>query len=257
MSTQSEAEKIDLLQGTLDMLILRTLVFGPVHGHAIAHAIERGSEDVLQVEHGSLYPALHRLVKQGLIAAKAGVSENNRQAKFYSLTAKGRKQLAAENSKWDRLTEAIALFLFTLPAGHLADNYDRKRIIKISALIFAAGSVGLALISWLQAPVVWYYGCLFVGATAITFLRPASIAFLTGLVSRPMLSHAVAWNSGTFQLACVLGPATSGWLIAITHHATTVFIVNAVAGLIWFTRPAASSGASPTSRPIREPWNSL
>ena len=93
MSTQSEAEKIDLLQGTLDMLILRTLVFGPAHGHAIAHAIERGSEDVLQVEHGSLYPALHRLVKQGLIAAKAGVSENNRQAKFYSLTAKGGNSL--------------------------------------------------------------------------------------------------------------------------------------------------------------------
>ncbi len=108
MSTQSEAEKIDLLQGTLDMLILRTLVFGPAHGHAIAHAIERGSEDVLQVEHGSLYPALHRLVKQGLISAKAGVSENNRQAKFYNLTVKGRKKLAAENSKWDRLTEAIA-----------------------------------------------------------------------------------------------------------------------------------------------------
>ncbi len=89
------------------MLILRTLLFGPAHGHAIAHAIERGSDDVLQVEHGSLYPALHRLVKQGLISAKAGVSENNRQAKFYNLTAKGRKQLHAENSKWERLTQAI------------------------------------------------------------------------------------------------------------------------------------------------------
>ena len=82
MSTQSAAEKIDLLQGTLDMLILRTLVFGPAHGHAIAHAIERGSEDVLQVEHGSLYPALHRLVKQSLISAKAGVSENNPRPSF-------------------------------------------------------------------------------------------------------------------------------------------------------------------------------
>ena len=101
-------DKVELLQGTLDMLILRTLLFGPTHGHAIAHAIERGSEEVLQVEHGSLYPALHRLVKQGLIAAKSGVSENNRRAKYYSLTAKGRKHLTAENSKWERLTQAIA-----------------------------------------------------------------------------------------------------------------------------------------------------
>ena len=99
--------RIDLLQGTLDMLILRTLLFGPAHGHTIAHAIERGSEDVLQVEHGSLYPALHRLVRQGLLSAKDGLSENNRKARYYSLTAKGRKRLAAEASKWDRLTRAI------------------------------------------------------------------------------------------------------------------------------------------------------
>ena len=108
MSTQRERDKIELLQGTLDMLILRTLLFGPAHGHAIAHAIERGSEEVLQVEHGSLYPALHRLVKQGWISAKEGVSENNRRAKYYNLTAKGRRKLTAENSKWERLTEAIA-----------------------------------------------------------------------------------------------------------------------------------------------------
>jgi hypothetical protein len=132
------------------------------------------------------------------------------------------------------LAEAIALLLFTLPAGHLADNCDRKRIIKMAALTGAAGSLGLALVSWLRAPVIWFYGCLFVGATALTFLRPASAAFLTGLVSRPALSHAVAWNSSTFQLACVLGPATGGVLIAMTHHATVVFILNAVAGLIWF-----------------------
>jgi len=90
------------------MLILRTLLFGPAHGHAIAHAIERGSEDVLQVEHGSLYPALHRLVRQGLLSAKDGISENNRKARFYSLTAKGRKHLLSESSKWDRLTHAIS-----------------------------------------------------------------------------------------------------------------------------------------------------
>jgi transcriptional regulator len=108
MSTDSDLGKIDLLQGTLDMLILRTLLFGPAHGHAIAHAIERGSQEVLQVEHGSLYPALHRLVKQGLISSKPGASENNRRAKFYSLTAKGRRHLTAESSKWERLSEAIA-----------------------------------------------------------------------------------------------------------------------------------------------------
>jgi PadR family transcriptional regulator, regulatory protein PadR len=103
----NEQDRIDLLQGTLDMLILRTLLLGPAHGHTIAHAIERGSEEVLQVEHGSLYPALHRLVRQGWLSAKDGLSENNRKAKFYSLTAKGRKQLVAESSKWDRLTQAI------------------------------------------------------------------------------------------------------------------------------------------------------
>ena len=108
MSTEDFKTRIELLQGTLDMLILRTLLFGPAHGHAIAHAIERGSADVLQVEHGSLYPALHRLTKQGLIAAKEGTSENNRRAKYYSLTPKGRKKLTAETSKWERLTRAIA-----------------------------------------------------------------------------------------------------------------------------------------------------
>jgi transcriptional regulator len=108
MSTGREQNRIDLLQGTLDMLILRTLLFGPAHGHAIAHAIEQGSEDVLQVEHGSLYPALHRLVRQGVISAKDGTSENNRKAKYYSLTAKGRKRLSEESSKWDRMTQAIS-----------------------------------------------------------------------------------------------------------------------------------------------------
>jgi PadR family transcriptional regulator, regulatory protein PadR len=107
MSTQSSS-RIDLLQGTLDMLILNTLRLAPAHGHAIAQAIERGSREVFEVEHGSLYPALHRMVKQGLLSAKEGLSENNRRAKFYSLTAKGRKRLSAESSKWERLTEAIA-----------------------------------------------------------------------------------------------------------------------------------------------------
>lgn len=102
-----DKDRIDLLQGTLDMLILRTLLFGPAHGHTIAHAIESASDDVLQVEHGSLYPALHRLVRQGLLSAKDGLSENNRKARFYSLTAKGRRHLTSESNKWDRLTAAI------------------------------------------------------------------------------------------------------------------------------------------------------
>ncbi len=102
---------MDLLQGTLDLLILRTLLLGRAHGHAIAKAIEHNSEDVLQVEQGSLYPALHRLIKRGWISAEEGVSENNRRAKYYRLTAKGRKQLTVETSKWDKLARAIALIL--------------------------------------------------------------------------------------------------------------------------------------------------
>jgi PadR family transcriptional regulator len=109
MSTREE--RIELLQGTLDLLILRTLLPGPAHGHAIAKTIERSSEDVLTVEQGSLYPALHRLIKRGMIAAEDGTSENNRRAKFYRLTAKGRKQLTLETGKWDRLAGAIARIL--------------------------------------------------------------------------------------------------------------------------------------------------
>ena len=111
MSTKEQKERIELLQGTLDLLILRTLLLGPAHGHAIARAIEVNSEDVLQVEQGSLYPALHRLIKRGWISAEEGTSENNRRAKFYHLTAKGRKQLALETSKWDKLAGAIARIL--------------------------------------------------------------------------------------------------------------------------------------------------
>src|SRR5271156_6139545 len=111
MTTRKRSDRIELLQGTLDLLILRTLLLGPVHGHAIARAIEVNSEDVLQVEQGSLYPALHRLIKRGWIAVEEGTSENNRRAKFYRLTAKGRKQLAVETTKWDKMTRAIARIL--------------------------------------------------------------------------------------------------------------------------------------------------
>jgi PadR family transcriptional regulator PadR len=111
MSTKEQQERIELLQGTLDLLILRTLVRGPVHGHAIAKAIEFGSDEVLQVEQGSLYPALHRLIKRGWISAEEGTSENNRRAKFYKLTAAGRRRLTVETSKWDKMAGAIARIL--------------------------------------------------------------------------------------------------------------------------------------------------
>ena len=107
----STKDRIDLLQGTLDLLILQTLEGGPAHGHAIARAIEQTSDAVLRVEQGSLYPALHRLIKRKWIAFDEGTSENNRKAKFYRLTAKGRKQLAVETSNWDRLALAIGRVL--------------------------------------------------------------------------------------------------------------------------------------------------
>jgi len=111
MSTLKEKERVEILQGTLDLLILRTLELGPAHGHAIVKAIEMKSEEVLQVEQGSLYPALHRLIKRKWISFEEGTSENNRRAKFYKLTARGRKQLTAETSKWDKLAGAIARIL--------------------------------------------------------------------------------------------------------------------------------------------------
>jgi transcriptional regulator len=100
-----------MLQGTLDLLILRTLAGAPAHGHTIAHVIERQSDEVLQVEHGSLYPALHRLEDRGWIASFWGTSENNRRARFYSLTTAGRKQFAAETGRWNRLVESIGRVL--------------------------------------------------------------------------------------------------------------------------------------------------
>jgi PadR family transcriptional regulator PadR len=97
----------ELLQGTLDLLILRTLAIGAAHGHTIAHAIEHRSEEVLQVEHGSLYPALHRLEGRGWIASFWGTSENNRRARYYRLTPKGRAQLAQQTSRWDEIVRAV------------------------------------------------------------------------------------------------------------------------------------------------------
>ncbi len=111
MAMQKPPDAGEILQGTLDMLILRTLVLGAAHGHTIAEAIERTSENALEVEQGSLYPALHRLEDRGLLASEWGVSENNRRAKFYRLTAKGKKELRAAAGRWRRMTRAIGLIL--------------------------------------------------------------------------------------------------------------------------------------------------
>lgn len=106
-------DKSDLLQGTLDMLILKIVALGPVHGYGISVRIRQISKDVLQVQQGSLYPALHRLEKRGWLQADWGESENGRQAKFYKLSAKGRKQLAAEESNWQRLSAAVGAVMAT------------------------------------------------------------------------------------------------------------------------------------------------
>ena len=111
MSTRDEEERIALLQGTLDLLILRTLLLGPIHGHAICKAIERNSEDVLQVEQGSLYPALHRLERRGWVDADWGLTDNKQRAKFYRLTPAGRRQLQQERDRWTRLSRAIVRVL--------------------------------------------------------------------------------------------------------------------------------------------------
>jgi transcriptional regulator len=109
----SPLEKTDLLQGTLDLLILKVVALGPVHGYGISQRIRQISDSVLQVQQGSLYPALHRLEKRGWLAADWGESENGRQAKFYRLSAKGRRQLASEQETWNRLSNAVALILRT------------------------------------------------------------------------------------------------------------------------------------------------
>lgn len=101
------SEKLDVLQGTLDLLILRTLQWGPQHGHGIGQAIRTNSGELLQVEHGSLYPALHRLQREGWISSEWGITSNNQRAKFYRLTAAGKRQLAREESKWKLFVKAM------------------------------------------------------------------------------------------------------------------------------------------------------
>ena len=117
MRKSPEDPRLELLQGTLDMLILRTLQWGPRHGHGIGQAIRRHSEELLQVETGSLYPALHRLVKRGWLKSEWGVSEANQRAKFYRLTAAGKAQLVREQDRWSQLVHAIGRIMNPEPAG--------------------------------------------------------------------------------------------------------------------------------------------
>lgn len=118
MTRQSSDDRIELVYGSLDMLILRTLLWGPTHGHGIAKSIERMSEEMLKVEHGSLYPALQRLQQEGWIQGGWGVSENNQRAKYYRLTAAGRRQLAAETSRWERFVRAVTSVISPAERGN-------------------------------------------------------------------------------------------------------------------------------------------
>lgn len=129
------------------------------------------------------------------------------------------------------LTQMIPMVLCTLPAGHAADNFERKRIILLSMGVIALASLGLALISALRAPVAWIYLCLFVAGVARTFLWPASASFMPHLVPRHLFSRAVTWNSGSFHLSSVAGPAAGGALIALTHSAVPVYVFNTFATL--------------------------
>jgi len=133
------------------------------------------------------------------------------------------------------LTQMIPMFLFTLPAGHLADNRNRRQIIVWMTGVIALASAGLTLVSWLELPVFWTYVCLFAAGSARTFLWPASSSFLPQLVPRESFARAVTWSTGSFQLSSVAGPAAGGALLALTHHAAAVYAVNAVTGLICLT----------------------
>ncbi len=127
------------------------------------------------------------------------------------------------------LAQMLPMILFTLPAGHIADHYDRKRIILITTFFIACASGGLTLISRHQAPIGWIYFCLFVAGTARTFLWPSSSAFMPGLVSRQEFARAVNWSGGSFHLSSVAGPAAGGAMIALTRHAAPVYALNMVA----------------------------
>lgn len=133
------------------------------------------------------------------------------------------------------LTQMIPMLLLTLPAGHMADNHNRKHIVLAAVLVISLASMGLTVISAREADVIWVYGCLLAAGTARTFLWPASAALLPQLVPRRIFSRAVTWNTGGFHLSSVAGPALGGAIIAATHRASTVYVINAVATLACFT----------------------
>jgi MFS family permease len=130
------------------------------------------------------------------------------------------------------LAQVIPMFLFTLPAGHTADNYDRKKILLWTQVIFAVACAGMGLISAFQGPVFWSYVCLFIMGTARTYLWPASASFMPQLVQRSQFAKAVTWNSGSFQISAVAGPAAGGAMIALAKSAIPVYVLNTIAVLI-------------------------
>jgi MFS family permease len=132
------------------------------------------------------------------------------------------------------LTQVLPMILFTLPAGHVADNYNRKTVITLMTIVVTASSLGLTLISWFQANVIWMYLCLFVGGATRTFLVAASASFLPSLVDRKDLSRAVNWSATTFQLSSIVAPPVAGWVIWVAgHRAYPVYAINACAALIF------------------------
>jgi len=133
------------------------------------------------------------------------------------------------------LTQMVPMVLLTLPAGHVADNFNRKRILVAMTLVIAVCSLGLMLISAYTLPVIWIYLCLLTAGSARTFLWPASSSFLPHIVPRPQFASAVTWNSGSFHLSSIAGPAAGGTLVALTHHAASVYALNCLAALTCFT----------------------
>ena len=149
------------------------------------------------------------------------------------------------------LAQIIPLVLLTLPAGHIADQYDRRRIVVWTQGLFALSAVGLTLVSWRQAPVAWTYVFLVFSAVGRAFLWPASSALLPQLVPREVFPDAITWNSGSFQISAALGPALGGFLIAALHGATAVYVLNALATLVCGGMFAVMRGQPPTAKPVK------
>jgi MFS family permease len=147
------------------------------------------------------------------------------------------------------LVQMLPMILFTLPAGHIADSYNRKRIILVTTFIFACASAGLTLISAWEAPVIWIYACLFAAGVARTFLWPSSSSFLPSLVSRSDFPKAVNWSGGSFHLSSVAGPAAGGAVIALTGHAAWVYALNTAASLLCLALVSLIRRAQPVNQP--------